>query len=103
VTVVMLVIWVPYELKTGQPLVDLRTSARRPVLLTNIASVLVGFALFANLLLTTQQLQLPEITGYGFGLPVITAGLATVPSGLAMGLFAPGSGPLINRYGGRHT
>src|SRR6478752_5459910 len=103
VTVAALVIWVPFELKVSQPLVDLRTSARRPVLLTNIASVLVGFAMFANLLLTTQQLQLPAATGYGFGLPIIVAGLAMVPSGLAMVLFAPVSGRLINRYGGRIT
>jgi MFS family permease len=39
---VMLAMWVPVELRVGQPLVDLRTSSRRPVLLTNIASVLVG-------------------------------------------------------------
>jgi len=103
ITIAVLAIWVPYELKVGQPLVDLRTSVRRPVLLTNIASILAGFAMFANLLLTTQQLQLPESTGYGFGLPVITAGLAMVPSGLAMVVFAPVSGRLINRYGGRIT
>jgi MFS family permease len=102
-TVAALVIWVPFELKVSGPLVDLRTSARRPVLLTNIASVLVGFAMFANLLLTTQQLQLPTATGYGFGLPIIVAGLAMVPSGLAMVAFAPVSGRLINRYGGRIT
>ena len=103
VTAVVIALWVPYELKVGQPLVDLRTSARRPVLLTNIASVLVGFAMFANLLLTTQQLQLPTATGYGFGLSVIIAGLAMVPSGLAMVAFAPVSGRMINRYGGRIT
>jgi MFS family permease len=95
--------WVPFELRVGQPLVDLRTSARRPVLLTNIASVLLGFAMFANLLLTTQELQLPSVTGYGFGLSVIAAGLAMVPSGLAMVVFAPVSGALINRFGGRIT
>lgn len=95
--------WVPYELRVGQPLVDLRTSGRRPVLLTNIASVLLGFAMFANLLLTTQELQLPSVTGYGFGLSVIFAGLLMVPSGLAMVVFAPVSGAMINRYGGRIT
>ena len=98
-----LVAWVPFELRVGQPLVDLRTSARRPVLLTNIASVLLGFAMFANLLLTTQELQIPALTGYGFGLPVITAGLLMVPSGLAMVVFAPVSGAMINRFGGRIT
>src|SRR4051812_34571168 len=68
--VAALAAWFPYELRVGQPLVDLRTSGRRPVLLTNISSLLAGFAMFANLLLTTQQLQLPEATGYGFGLAV---------------------------------
>ena len=78
--------------KVSQPMVDLRTSARRPVLLTNLASLLIGFAMFANMLLTTQQLQLPASTGYGFELSVITAGLCMVPSGLAMVVFAPVSG-----------
>jgi MFS family permease len=103
VAVAALVVWFPYEMRVGQPLVDLRTSARRPVLLTNIASLLVGFAMFANLLLTTQQLQLPTSTGYGFGFSVVAAGLAMVPGGLAMVLFAPISGRLINLYGGRIT
>ena len=95
--------WVPYELKIGYPLVDLRTSGRRPVLLTNIASVLAGFAMFANMLLTTQQLQLPLATGYGLGLTVSAAGLAMIPTGLAMVALAPVSGRLINRFGGRIT
>ncbi|YCQ22646.1 MFS transporter (plasmid) [Arthrobacter sp. Z1-9] len=54
------------------------------MLLTNLASLLIGFAMFANMLLTTQQLQLPAIIGYGFELNVITAGLCMVPSLLAM-------------------
>lgn len=98
---VLLAAWVPYELKVGQPMVDLRTSARRPVLMTNLASLLIGFAMFANMLLTTQQLQLPAATGYGFQLNVITAGLCMVPSGLAMVVFAPVSGGIIRRFGGK--
>jgi MFS family permease len=97
----LLAAWVPYELKVRQPMVDLRTSARRPVLLTNLASLLIGFAMFANMLLTTQQLQLPTSTGYGFQLSVITAGLCMVPSGLAMVVFAPVSGGIIRRFGGK--
>lgn len=103
VTAVGLALWIPYSLKVSQPLVDLRTSARRPVLLTNIGSIMVGFALFANMLLSTQQLQLPTASGYGFGLDPVVAGLAMIPSGLAMVVFSPVSGALINRYGGRAT
>ncbi|WP_104063671.1 MFS transporter [Arthrobacter sp. 4R501] len=98
---ILLAAWVPYELKVSQPMVDLRTSGRRPVLMTNVASLLIGFAMFANMLLTTQQLQLPAATGYGFGLNVITAGLCMVPSGLAMVIFAPVSGRIIRVFGGK--
>ncbi|MGX9901371.1 MFS transporter [Arthrobacter sp. SA17] len=98
---ILLAIWVPFELKVSQPMVDLRTSARRPVLMTNVASLLIGFAMFANMLLTTQQLQLPASTGYGFELSVIAAGLCMVPSGLAMVVFAPISGSIIRVFGGK--
>ena len=102
VAVVALAIWVPYSLKVSQPLVDLRTSARRPVLLTNLASILVGFALMGNILVSTQQLQLPPVTG-GYGLDAVSAGLAMVPGGLAMVVFSPVSGKMINSLGGRIT
>ena len=102
VTAVVLAFWVPYSLKVSQPLVDLRTSARRPILLTNIASILVGFALMANMLISTQQLQQP-VEASGFGLTAVAAGLAMVPSGLAMVAFSPVSGTMINRLGGRVT
>ena len=102
VAAVVLAFWVPYSLKVSQPLVDLRTSARRPILLTNIASILVGFALMANMLISTQQLQQPGAAS-GFGLTAVAAGLAMVPSGLAMVAFAPVSGSMINRLGGRIT
>ncbi|MDM7989198.1 MFS transporter [Arthrobacter sp. zg-Y877] len=96
-------LWFPAELRNGQPLVDLRTSARRPVLLTNIGAVLVGFSMYANMLVTTQQLQLSGETGYGFGLSVLTAGLTMIPSGLAMVAAAPVSARITNMFGARVT
>ena len=102
-TIVVFALWVPYELRVGRPLVDLRTSARRPVLLTNIASILVGFSMYANMLLTTQQLQMPLISGYGFGMTVFAAGLAMVPAGLAMVFFSPLSALITNRLGAKTT
>lgn len=96
-------VWMPYELRVDCPLVDLRTSARRPVLLTNVASAFVGFAMYANMLLTTQQLQMPLISGHGFGMTVFAAGVAMVPSGLAMVLFSPLSAAITTRFGPRVT
>ncbi|MFQ4149657.1 MFS transporter [Arthrobacter sp. LAPM80] len=102
-TVVFLAVWFPYELRVSQPMVDLRTSARRPVLLTNIASILVGFSMYANMLSTTQQLQLPEVAGFGFGLSVVVAGLCMIPSGLAMVALAPVSAMITKKYGAKIT
>jgi MFS family permease len=100
---VVLAAWFPYELRVNDPMVDLRTAARRPVLLTNIASVLVAFALYANFLASGQQLQMPTGSGYGFGLSVTHAGLAMMPIGLAMVVLAPVSGWMLTRLGGRIT
>ncbi|GGK75423.1 MFS transporter [Ornithinimicrobium pekingense] len=97
----VLAAWVPWELRTGQPLVDIRTSMRRTVLLTNSASVLVGFAMFANFLTSVQQVQMPVETGYGFGLSVVATGLWMLPSGILMVAMSPVSAALIRRYGPR--
>ncbi|MFV0457167.1 MAG: MFS transporter [Actinomycetales bacterium] len=99
----LLAAWAPLELRVSSPMVDLRTSARRPVLLTNIASLLVGFAMFANMLSTTQQLQMPTATGYGLGLGVLEAGLCMLPAGLLMVVLAPVSARLSRAFGARVT
>lgn len=99
--VILFALWVPLELRTNQPMVDLRTAASRPVLATNIASVFAGMAMFINMLVTVQLLQLPEDSGFGFGLTVTVAGLCMVPSGLAMVVLSPFSGAMLNKWGGR--
>ena len=99
--VLVLAAWVPWELRASQPLVDIRTSTRRTVLLTNAASILIGFAMFTNFLTSVQQVQMPAETGYGFGLSVMTAGLVMLPGGLLMVLMSPVAGMLITRYGPR--
>ena len=100
-SVVLFAVWGRMELRVESPLVDLRVSARPAVLWTNIGSILIGFAMFAGFLVTTQVLQAPVETGYGFGLPLIVAGLALLPIGAAMAIFSPISARLSRRYGPR--
>jgi MFS family permease len=99
--VVGLALWVPVELKISQPMLDLRTSARKPVLITNLVAVLVGYSMYSNLLSTSQQLQMPGAAGYGFGLSVMAAGLCMVPTGLAMVIATPVSALGSRRYGAK--
>ncbi|MBT3154417.1 MFS transporter [Streptomyces sp. CHD11] len=97
--VVILVAWGFFELRGDQPLVDLRSTARPQVLITNLASIAIGFAMFSMSLVIPQVLQLPEATGYGLGQSLLAAGLVMAPSGLVMMALAPVSA-LVSRAKG---
>ena len=99
--IVVLVLWAVFELRQREPLVDLRTSAARPVLMTNIAAVAVGFGMMAASVVMPQLVQLPEVTGYGMGLSVLQAGLLMAPAGFAMMLAAVFSTRVIAQFGAK--
>lgn len=98
--IVVFIGWGFYELRQDSPLVNLRTTADRPILLTNIASIFLGILMFTNLLLTTLELQNPESEG-GFGWNPAAAGLAMLPSAALMFFTAPISARLSAKFGPR--
>ena len=100
---VLLVGFVLVERRTASPLVDMVTNARPALLLTNVASVCVGFALFASLIGTASYVQAPAASGYGFGSSVLASGLCLLPSGVAMILLSPVSAKLSLRFGPKIT
>jgi len=79
-----LALWCRLELRVRDPIVDLRTTVSRPVLLANTAAFLVGFAMYAMSLILPELLQAPRATGYGSGLSLLGTGLCLAPAGLAM-------------------
>jgi MFS family permease len=99
--VLVLLVWGWWELRTQTPVADLRTSARRQVLITNLASVIIGFGMYGTSLLAPQVLELPTVTGYGLGQSLVSTGLYMLPAGLVMMVVSPFAGRLIRRYGGR--
>lgn len=101
--VVVLLLWGVYELRVQAPLVDLRTTARREVLLTNLASIMVGVSFYVVSLVLPQLLQLPTATGYGLGQSMVVAGLCVAPLGLTMMFTAPVYARLSARYGPKVT
>ncbi|WP_231643755.1 MFS transporter [Mycolicibacterium baixiangningiae] len=92
-----------WQLRASSPIVDLRTTVRRPVLTTNLASVGVGFGLFALSLVAPQVLELPAQTGYGLGQSMLHAGLWMAPGGLAMMVSAPIAARIAAATGPRFT
>ncbi|WP_069174402.1 MFS transporter [Streptomyces griseus] len=102
-SVVVLLVWGLWELRTEDPLVDLRTTARPRVLITNIASLFVGFGMYAGMLIAPQLLQFPEATGYGLGQSMLAAGLWMAPGGVMMMLISPLGGKLTDARGPKFT
>ncbi|MEJ8652157.1 MFS transporter [Streptomyces sp. MS1.AVA.3] len=103
VAALILVLWGVMELRMADPLVDLRTTARREVLLTNLASITVGVAFYAISLVLPQLLQLPESTGYGLGRSMVVAGLCVAPLGVTMMFVAPLYARIAARRGPKVT
>ncbi len=93
--------WAWVETRVEQPLVDMRVLRRRPVLMTNVTAVLVGFSMFASFLLIPQLAQTPERFGYGFGATVTGAGLLMLPSTLIMLVAGPWAGRLATSFSPR--
>ncbi|MEV0890693.1 MFS transporter [Promicromonospora sp. MEB111] len=87
------------ERRSRQPIVDLRLARTRSVLVTNVAGVLTGFAMFVGVLGPITVAQMP--TGVGFGLTVAVAGLCMLPGGVLMAVLAPVAARLIARVGAR--
>ena len=73
--VVVLAVWRWHELRTHDPLVDLRLFRHRAVLTANVSGLTVGLSMYLGITLMTQVVQLPE----GMGETVFVAGLVLLP------------------------
>ncbi|MDF2979296.1 MAG: integral rane efflux protein [Actinomycetospora sp.] len=101
VAVVALLAWGAYELRTTDPLVDLRLNARRAVLLPNLISIPVGVAMFTGMVVFPQLLSAPLSSGHGLGLSLLAAGLVLAPNGLVMMLMSPVTARISAKAGPR--
>lgn len=97
--VVLLVVFVGLERRLASPVIDVAVNARPALLLTNIASVCVGFALFATLIGTSDFVEAPSAAGYGFGSSIVVGGLTLLPSGLGMLVLSLFSARISARFG----
>jgi EmrB/QacA subfamily drug resistance transporter len=101
IAAVLVVVWVRFELRAPQPLVDIQMMRRRAVWTTNLTGLLVGFGMFGSFILIPQLVEEPLRTGYGFGATVTQAGIYMLPSAAVMLVAGPIAGALASRYGPR--
>src|SRR5688572_5078416 len=74
VSAVMFYVWAVIENRVPEPMVDLKTFARREMAATNLTTLLMGFAMFSTFILLPNFVQMPlglpteigDELGYGF-------------------------------------
>jgi MFS family permease len=94
-------LWGAVESRVAAPMVDLHMLAHRPVLLTNVTTMISGFALFSCFVLIPAFVEAPSTRGYGFGASATQAGVYLLPSSLAMLFSGPVAGLIGRRFGPR--
>lgn len=87
--IAVLVGWGVFELRSANPLVDLRVASRRTVLLTNLTSITVGASFFVCTASLPIILESPASSEIGLGLALIPASLCLMPLGLVMFFLSP--------------
>jgi EmrB/QacA subfamily drug resistance transporter len=95
------VAWIREELRSREPLVDMRMMAIRGVWTTNTVAFLIGIGMYSSFILLPEFVQEPASTGYGFGASVTVAGLFLLPSTVAIVIVGQMAGILERRIGSR--
>ncbi|WP_319433929.1 MFS transporter [Mycobacterium sp. RTGN5] len=90
-----------WQLQTSSPLVDLRMSIRRPVLITNVATIALGFAIVSMLVTLPQLLELPRQTGYGLGQSLLNTALVMAVNGVTIMAASPMAAVIAARLSAR--
>jgi MFS family permease len=101
--VIVLIAWWAWERRRTHPLVSTTMLTRRPVLLTNLATIFVGMGLYFGFLGLTQFVQIDRAAaGYGFSASVLHASVVyLLPGALTGFVTATLSGRFIDRLGAR--
>src|SRR4051812_39326041 len=93
--------WIREELRSREPLVDMRMMTIRGVWTTNTVAFLIGVGMYSSFILLPELVQEPASTGYGFGASVTVAGLFLLPATIAIVVVGQMAGILERRIGSR--
>ena len=96
--------WWSWTRRSAHPLVSTAMLRRRPVLIANADTMLVGMGLYFSFLGLTDFVEAPAGSGYGFGATVLDASLEfLLPGAVAAAVTALISGRCIERFGARRV
>ena len=100
VGVLVIAAWIREELRSREPLVDMRMMAIRGVWTTNTVAFLIGVGMYSSFILLPELVQEPARSG-GFDASVVVSGLYLLPATIAITVVGQMSGILERRIGSR--
>ncbi|MFG2776690.1 MFS transporter [Streptomyces prunicolor] len=99
--VVLLAVFSAAELRSAEPLVDLRLLRVPAFAAANVIAFIIGAAMFGSITLIPRFVQTPALSGYGFTESASGAGLVMLPVGVFTLIASPLAGRLTERFGPR--
>jgi len=96
---VLLAAWIVVEVRSANPLIDMRIMRLPGVWTVNLAALFVGAGMFGIFAFFPRFVQTPTSAGYGFGVTVGESGILMLPMLVAMAAAGFVSGPLGRRIG----
>ncbi|MFJ6774836.1 MFS transporter [Kitasatospora sp. NPDC091257] len=96
--------WIVTELRSDNPLIDMRVMRIPAVWTTNLVALLFGIGMYTSMTFLPQLVQTPEhLAGYGFTASVTRSGIYMLP--MTGGMFALGvlAGKLAARHGSKRV
>lgn len=96
---VVAVLWMLVELRSAQPLIDMRMMRIPVVWTTNLVALLFGAGMYAAFAFLPEFVQTPRAAGYGFSASITESGLFLLPLTVTMFLMGLVSGRLASRVG----
>src|SRR6202034_282352 len=79
VSLVLLAAWIPFELHSADPLVDLRQVRNRSGLTADVSGFLISIAMYLLLPVIVEFVQIPRSAGSGFTASLVVSGLVLIP------------------------
>jgi EmrB/QacA subfamily drug resistance transporter len=92
--VLLFTAWMTVEIRSHNPLIDMRMMRLPAVWTTNLVALLFGAGMISVYAFLPQLMQIPSSAGYGFGSTVSEAGLLMLPMLVTMAVAGFVSGPL---------
>jgi EmrB/QacA subfamily drug resistance transporter len=99
--VVLAVLWIVSELRSDQPLVDMKMMRIPAVWTTNLVALLFGVGMYSIFAFLPEFLQTPASAGYGFGASITASGLFLLPMTVTMFVTGLLAAQVAERWGSK--